>query len=632
MPDTSPLIMERVSGTPGTPDATGLIRRVTAAELEAYGQTALDWMPKEAVLGRQAGAVTSIVIPPSSVLGRAASGSVRPLLSADLDAILGLSALIGGRAPAIHSHAISAITNLQTELNARALLLHEHNPNQIRSTNIPVGYVLTRGVSGGEWAAPTGGGGATLAGPLVGDIEMGTFRILGCSPAVEFFRCTGGRLIVQGGRLPILNEGTPATGHVWIWTGSAWVHRTLLAADITATALTGVPGTTVHAQLEQLLALIEARALTAHTHALADLLVPGGATVGQVISVGSGGTFVVTTPSGGGGGIANPLTANLDIATFALMSGAQEILKWAGGKVVLGGRDVIPAAITSPAAGHVAVYNDGTTVFENRILTAAEVSVSAISGLSGATVQAALASLESTKLETSATTDAVAPGANAARQYANATSVAAAGAVMVSALATSTSLGTSNVLAPSQNAVKVYVDTAIAASSGGGVPVGSSFAVSPDDGDVFAHTGMLELFIFVAAESAWIGLSERSVSFALEDYAPAKTTGSTTSPGAYIFGSGNTLGYRLPFDAFITGAVVQSSTVDSGTIEVRKAPYGGTVTAALELEFTADAGASLMDEFVAADEGDLLSVHAADFGDGILGATMTLFYRRRVAA
>jgi hypothetical protein len=136
-----------------------------------------------------------------------------------------------------------------------------------------------------------------------------------------------------------------------------------------------------------------------------------------------------------GGGVSNPLTSNLNLDGRALVDGANEILKFASGKVILGGREIFPAAIASPAAGHVAVYNTGSSLFENRLLAAAEVTVSAISGLTGATVQAALASLESTKLEVGTTTDSIAEGSDAARKYATTTNVAAAGAVMVSAMA-----------------------------------------------------------------------------------------------------------------------------------------------------------------------------------------------------
>jgi len=631
MPDQIPIILERVAGTPGSPDATGRIRRVTSAELAAYGAAANDWLPFESVLARGAGAVAGLVLPPLSVVGRAGTGSVRALTSVDLDAILGLSTLIGGRAPAIHGHAISEIANLQTILNGVSRVGHTHPVTDLTSSGVPTGYVVTKTAGGPvAWQAPTGGGGATLAGPLVGDIEMGTFRILGCSPSVEFFRCTGGRLIVQGGRLPILNEGTPATGHVWIWNGTTWVHRVLVAADITATALTGVPGTTVHAQLAELLALIDARALLSHTHALADVLVPGGATVGQVVSVAADGTFVCTTPSGGGGGIANPLTANLDLSTYALMSGVTEILKYSGGQVILGGRAVFPAAIVTPAAGHIPIYNPGTTLFENGLPQAQYVSMSAIGGVTTTSVQAAIASLK-TQLTaaTLETSDDLPEGAT--NKYVNGANLSAAGAVMVSALATSTSLGTSDVLAPSQNAVKVYVDTAIAGVGGGGIPVGTSFPGAPDDEDVFLRSDLKETFIYVDGKSWWVSLSERSVSFSLEDYAPADTVGSTSAPGAYIFGNGNTLGYRLPWDAVITAATVQSTVVDTGTVTVRTAPYGGSVTDALTLAFTADAGATTIDpDGISADEGELISVHAKNFGDGIIGAAMTLFYRRRI--
>jgi hypothetical protein len=630
MTDLFPIILARTGGTPGAPDATGLLRRLELAELATYGANLLDWLSPESVLVRAAGVPISLVLPPSSVVGRGASGSVRALTASDLDSLLGLSALIGGRDPAIHGHAVGEITNLQNIIANLARLVHTHEVTDLLANGVPTGYVVTKGAGGVAWAAPTGGGGATLAGPLVGDIEMGTFKIYGCSPSVEFFRCSGGRLIVQGGRLPILNENTPTAEDVWIWTGSAWTHQKLTANNIDADPLTGVPGTTVHAQLAELLALIEARALLSHSHALSDIEVPGGATTGQVVTVAAGGGFVVTTPSGGGGGVANPLIANLNIATYALVSGATEILKYAGGQVILGGRAVFPAEIVDPETGHVAIYNGGTELFENGFMQAELIEMTAIPGLASTSVQAALADLKG-QLNTATleTTDDLDEGA--LNKYATAASVEAAGAVMVSAISDDETLADEAVdETVSERAIKAYVDAEIAGVGGGGIPLGTSFPGAPDDGDLLLRTDLRETFIYRAASTAWISLDEKTVCFAL-DLSPAQSAG-TAGAGAYIFGTGNTFGYRLPFNAYISGATVQTDQADTGTVEIRRAPFGGSVSLAIELLLSGAAGVSATEQLVSANAGDILSAHAENFVEPVNSASITISYRRRFAA
>lgn len=620
-----PLLLERTGGTPGASDAAGIIRRAEPGELLALTEATLAWMALESVLVRAAGEPTALELPLGSVLGRGATGSVRALTASDLDGLLSLTTRLAGKAPLVHGHAIAEVANLQSELNARAPFFHTHVPANIRAAGVPDGHVLTAIGQTTVFAAPTGGGGATLAGPLVGDLALEGFRILcGVANPVELIRCTGSRLYLHGQRYPILAEGTPAVSQVWIWNGSAWVHRLVVGSDVQMPEQGALTASHLTAQVGQLLTLLDGKAATAHTHPLSEVLVPAGATVGHAVVVGSGNTLTTAAVSGGGG-IANPLTANLNISTFALVSGAQEVLKWAGGKVVLGGRDVIPAAIASPAAGHVPVYNAGTSVFENRILTAAEVSTTAISGVTGANVQAMLADIAG---QLPADTDDVPEGAT--NKYVTNANIAAAGGLTTANRSDNEALGSSTTLVPTQRAVQVYVDTAVAAVGGGGMPAGTSFPGSPSSGDTFLRTDLGSAFVFSSGVSAWIALDEQTLHLPAGPFAAQAATAFTTSTGAYFFGAGNTLGIRLPYDVFLVGLDFQTVQLNTGEVAVRRAAFGDTVTDAMGLTLSNQSGNS-QSGAVAIGAGELLSLHGKNFTTGPTQVVATIRYRRRVA-
>jgi hypothetical protein len=140
MPDLSPLVTELTGGTLGSPEAAGIVRRVTVAELAAYGAQVNSWLANECLLARGAGDAFALALPPLSLAGRGASGSLRAMFAADIDAMLGLSTLIGGRAPIVHAHTMAEVTGLATALGGLAPLAHFHPANTISAIGVPDGY------------------------------------------------------------------------------------------------------------------------------------------------------------------------------------------------------------------------------------------------------------------------------------------------------------------------------------------------------------------------------------------------------------------------------------------------------------------------------------------------------------
>ena len=633
MSDFLPLIAARTGGSPGGPDATAQIRRVTPAQLAQYAAVLLDWLAAESVVVRTASGVQSLTLPPSTLLGRGSSGSIRAMSAADLGALLGLSSLLASKSDVGHFHALADVAGLVQALANKAALNHAHPPEQIRATLVPNGHVMTAANGLGSWAPPSGGGGGggNVSSPLTSDFDIADRSIV--SSGSELLRLVGGRVRLGNALIPVLNEGTggssPQNRQVWIRSGSSWVHRGLETADVSLLAQVEEQGlvlnpATLSGLLSQLLSLISGRAVNGHIHSINDLQIPAGGSTGQVLGLINNSTWGLLTVSGGGGSV-SPLTANLDIATHALVSGATEVIKVAAGKIILGGREVFPSAISAPAAGQVPVYDAVDSLFKNRKLAAAEVTTAVISGLAGADVQAMLANLQTGKLASTATTDAVAPGANAARQYANATSVAAAGAVMVDDIDDDDALGTATDVVPSQRAVKVYVDDALTAAGGlDGIPQGASFPGSPAQPDLFFLTGStFELFVYITSISRWMATVEREWSH----YTQRIDNGQGVGAGHYIVGTGNTTGFRAPFELLISRWTLHNVVVESGTVEIRTAPEGGTVTVADSVGFGGTRTATKASAIVVP-AGHLVSVRANGCAVGINFAHISILYRR----
>lgn len=631
MSNLTPTILQRTTGTPGAADARCIIRRITPAELEAYVQALLAWLPFESLLVRTEAGIGSLVLPPNAVLGRR-SGSLTALTAADLDGILGLTQLLSERAPINHAHTQGEVDGLLTSLAGKANTNHLHLPNQIRATGVPDGYVLTAAGQLGAWAAPPAGGG--IGSTLTANLNLAGYALT--DGTQELLKFAGGQLFLRGLRHPALGEATgedaPQNRHVFIRDGASWVHRLLTSADLTVeeveTWWNNNPS--LSAALAIVKQKVEERAPASHTHVLNTITLgnlPSGVADGWYVAYsGTTGQLELRVLPSAGGGVANPLTGNLDIATFALVSGAQEILKWAGGKVILGGREVFPAAINTPAAGHVAVYNNSSSLFENRLLAAGEVSFTPITGIVATNVQAAIAELQAEKLATTATTDAIAEGSSADRKYATATSVAAAGAVMVADISDDETLaGAATDVTVSERAIKDYVDTAIAGVGGGGMPAGTSFPGSPSNGDQFLRTDLREVFLYDSGIAAWVGATERE----WQHYGARYDAGTGQGAGAYLLGTGATLGFRAPFDVLVTGWEVRNAISDTGTITLRTAPEGGSVTNAQPVFITSSRTAASTTPLELA-ANTIVSIFASGFAIGVLAAYVSVRFRRRI--
>lgn len=618
-----PLILERTGGTPGGGDATGRIRRPTAQEIEAVTAAQLGWMSQQSVLGRLDGAPAAIALPAGSVLGRGATGGLRGLTSQDVDDLLTLTARLATKAAIGHGHTVADVANLQWILANTSRLGHTHPLSEIRATGITEGHVprVRSGALVYE-ALPSGGG---LGSPLTANLDLATWSIV-CG-ALNVLHCSAGRVILGGARVPHLNEGTPATGHVWIWTGSAWAHRVLVQADITGTAIAGFAATSLVGQLAELLGVLNTKSAIGHSHPLTELQVPAGATPGYYLTPKAGGGWELLPLPAAGGGIANPLTANLNIAGYQIVSGANELLRFSGGQVLLGGRAVFPSTIADPQAGEVAVYDANEGDFRNRLLAASEVTVEEIPAVAGESVQAVLEDLATlVAAATLADTDDLPAGPT--NKYATTSSVAAAGAVMGTDISDDETLVQErDDVVVSERAIKEYVDDSVQSLGGSlGIPQGTSFPGSPDDADLFHRLDLREMFQWSSSLSAWVGCVEHT----LDHYTQRLDAGTGTGAGAYIYGTGNAAGFRAPHDLLVTSFAVQNSVADTGTVTLRVGTEGGAVSALTSLALSAQRGKVSGALSLEVDAAALLSVHASGFAVGVSFATFRVAYRRLI--
>lgn len=627
------LVFDRTGGTAGQPDATGQARRVTTAELQAFMAQHLSWMAADSVLGRAGEDPTAFVVPAGHLFGSTPGGQLGSLNASQVDTILGLTPRFDAKANLQHQHTTHDVlvgggpSTLQDLLAVLSRQGHKHGPSDVETT-APSGYVATSdGTKLVMQPPPSGSGSGNVNSPLTFDLDLAGFGLV--SSGVDILRYTGGRIFLEGNKLPEFNEGTPAQYHAWIHTGSAWEHRRFTGADIESVAVQGIDGDTVAEQIQSIQDNLEQAATNGHTHDLASLEVPSGATPGQYITPAAGGGWEVINLPSAGGGITSPLSANLDIAANSIVSGAQQLLSWTGTQVLLGGEAVFPSTISSPVAGHVAVYDTGSSRFVNRLLAASESTVSAIAGglANGNDVQEVLESLAASIASATLTdTDDLAEGAT--NLYATTSSVTAAGAVMTSAISDDETLaGVATDEVVSERAIKVYVDAAVAAGGGGGgLAKGTTFPGSPSAGDVFYRTDLRELFQYDSGIAAWIGATERTV----DHYTDRLDAGFGQGSGGYIFGTGNAAGYRMPFDAVLTSASFQNVVVDTGQCIVRKAPEGGSVVTAIAVPLTAERGAVVDGQLVEIAAGELLSAHVSGFSTGVSFATLAVTYRRRI--
>ncbi|MEO0662249.1 MAG: hypothetical protein AAFZ87_11975, partial [Planctomycetota bacterium] len=117
--------------------------------------------------------------------------------------------------------------------------------------------------------------------------------------------------------------------------------------------------------VDAILAALANKSNLDHTHVLGDIQ---GGTEGKFAAFDATGTLVeVDAPSGGSG----PVTQDLDIADFAIVSGGVELMRYDQGDLFLRGRRVFTSNIDAPVEGQVPAWNASEGEFRNSFVTAA---------------------------------------------------------------------------------------------------------------------------------------------------------------------------------------------------------------------------------------------------------------------
>lgn len=265
------------------------------------------------------------------------------------------------------------LDELLTAIEGRSLIGHVHNLSQI------VGDTPGRFVAVGsdgrleEVPAPSGGpGGGGLQTPLTVPLDIADQPIV--SGGRELIRVVEGEIELDGQQLfpsAIVNptEGQPA---VYDAATGSFRNKRVPAAQV----LFDRAGSPIDAQalLEAILGLFANHALVEHTHNVDEI---EGDTPGRFIAVGSDGRLEeVPAPTGGpGGGLQSPLTSALDIASQAIVSGDEELIRFEAGAIYVGGQELFPSAIVNPSEGDPAVYDADSGAFQNKPLPAPKVLV-----------------------------------------------------------------------------------------------------------------------------------------------------------------------------------------------------------------------------------------------------------------
>lgn len=219
---------------------------------------------------------------------------------------------------------LSTLLDLVNLLAQKAALVHSHSIQQV------VGLQTALSDINAAIATLQSGSGG-LGNPLTADLDIAAFRLV--QGNIEVLRREGNQLYVGGLPMPFFQPGTEELGMSWVWQGQRWGPDFVQASFVRQNHQTGTLGSTVQTAINFLLA------------AITDL-----------------------QNGGGSGGIANPLSGNLDVAEFGLVSGANPLISWDGTRVLLGGSPVFPTEVSDPQAGHVGVYDAGLQKFVNRLL------------------------------------------------------------------------------------------------------------------------------------------------------------------------------------------------------------------------------------------------------------------------
>lgn len=329
----------------------GRLQRLSAAEARAFMEGIAAWMPQQSVLCRLGDQPTALQLPASTVFGALPGGGLGAYSGDALDELLGLSAGLAARAPLLHTH------DFRTQVTG------------IDWSTLQDNRVLARVSGQFVWLSiPTGGGGGGVSNPITSDLGIGNFAIV--SGARTLLQLVGGQLQLDGRPLLLTSLTSPADGQALVYDGGEWVNGSLPGASVVID-LGGGLFEDADTVISDFAASIANKSNLDHTHGIEDIQ---GGTPGAWVRFDAGGVLEEVAAPTGSGGISNPLTGDLDIATHALVSGARELISVVGGNVRLDGRDVFPAEISSPAEGQVAVYDEGGAVFGNRLLTPADIS------------------------------------------------------------------------------------------------------------------------------------------------------------------------------------------------------------------------------------------------------------------
>lgn len=120
-------------------------------------------------------------------------------------------------------------------------------------------------------------------------------------------------------------------------------------------------------QILNLATLLAQKSNLGHSHAFVTITGIDWSTLAddRMLARVGGVTQWIPFQGGGGGGIQNPLTQDLNIAGFRIVSGGQELLRYENDQVFLMGQSVLDAEITDPVDGQAAIYRNGKWVNED---------------------------------------------------------------------------------------------------------------------------------------------------------------------------------------------------------------------------------------------------------------------------
>lgn len=566
MIDLHPLLLEKLGG------GQGQLRRARVDQLESMFAQLASWAPEVSILARTAAGAAGIALQPGQVLGRGAAGSLQGLGAAELDALLGFSTGLAGRAPLAHNHTFVA------------------GIRDINWGTLAENTILAR--QGGEfrWIGIPNGGGGNVNNPLTSALNIAGFPIVSGDPPnpKEVLRVEDGVLYICGVPYVPLPEGDPQPGHIWLRDPGGWIHRKPDAKDI------DVEPERFGGNVETAILLLESglqqAARIGHVHAASEIR---GGTPGKFVRFDADGRLEeVDAPVGGGTGLTNPLNQDLDLGGFRVVTGTRKLIEIDDDdRLCLDGKPVWPTIITDPVAGQVGVYDEGAEAFVNRKLSADCITI-ASGAVPGGDVEAALGSL----------TTAVNGKAAISHQH-------PLGQVF------GTTPGKYLRVGPAPLRQLEEVDIPL-------IPEVTEFPDEPADGFKLLHLGRREFFVFRAGigaggEGAWMAFSECAI---------AERARLVDGAGDYFVGDGQAAGHYFGRDAVLTGLDVSLGADLSGDIVLEL--FDGTTAEPLHtLSVNAAANATESQLELLVPSGSTLSVRLDAFPGQIPELGLRIHYR-----